>query len=204
MSDPTSSTQRPGALELALSSEQKLEFCDWLLQQTGVTGTFIQQAAQERYGVKVGLGAAYTFKDKLFDQHLEKLRKRKERAALLKDSTGNEDTLLIADNAAGNLAQLLFDFTLDGLDGLDPNDKNDRATIKAIGQEISRVRRDDAARRAEIRDLQDKLAAAEAEQKRQQAAVDKATLKDSTGMTVAARNALRLELGLPLLTPEAA
>lgn len=188
----TDTRQRPGAVELALSAEQVADFCAWLQTQSGVTGDFIHAALAERYGVTVGRNAAYTFKDKVFAEHLERLNKRRQLAQFLTAHSAPEDGAKIADAAASELSQGVFDFLVSNDAPIDLNSPQGQEQANTLALIISRLRRGDHTLRA----LEAKLEEIAAREKKALQAVNELTSASNGGASLESRNALRTELGL--------
>lgn len=157
---------RPGAIELALTPEQVQDFCTRLMGEKGLTGLRIQELVKEFYGVDVGKAAAYTFKDKVFENYRAKLAKRREVSEFVAKHAAPEDASRIADAASGELSQVIFDFMMTSGGELDLTDAEGLETANSLSLALSRLRRGDHTQRlleAKLKELEEKQAAASQE-----------------------------------------
>ena len=209
MPPEANSNPRPGAVDLALTEEQREAFFAHLRTVPALTGERIKEELKRMYGIEVGLNAAYTFKNGSFDSYLAKLRARAIKKTLIKEAQGDPlDGTSDAETASFDVAEAIQEFTssgmLDTIDLTEPEGVKQMANLSLI---IKRLRGDDRAiiaLKAQMEDRDRKLLESEAKRAAAIAAVDQLTKPAAAGLTVAARNTLRAELGMPLLLEEAA
>lgn len=146
----------------AISAEELQGFLDELARTPGVDGPMIQDMAQERFGVEMGHNSANDFRKNVFGKYLERLAKRKQLAATIQQARDPGAGTTLADAAAEELSQMVFDFLTDEDGGLDLANGGDIKKANQIALIIARIRKGD---RDMIDQLRDQLKEAEAREK---------------------------------------
>jgi hypothetical protein len=154
-------THRPGAIDLALTLEQREEFCALLRQTQGLTAKRIQELAEELYGVEVGLNAAYTFKNGTLKQHINAIQRAKEMAESfrhLQEQIGGAELHTIADVGAGLVSKELFELLIKFMADKEMSDNERLEWLDATSKIFDRNRGKDH----NLRKLEAELAAEQA------------------------------------------
>lgn len=177
-----------------LTPEELAAFCAELAGVPhGEMAARIMAMAAER-GISIGKSAAYEFRNKEAMPFIKRLQLRKEKAKLLKDhadDAGTDSAQTLADHAAGELAQIAFDFVseLDGV--LDLTSKEGLETYDVLTKSIARLRSGD---RQMIKQMQAQLEKMQAEKKAAQAIMQAAEKKG--GISPETQRAIRKSLGM--------
>jgi len=145
-----------------LTPDELTKFCEALRDVPhGEMAAKIMELAKGQ-GISIGKSAAYEFKNKEMLPWLKRLQLRKEKAAMLNEAGDDNSGQTLADAAAAEMGQIAFDMVSE-LDGqIDIQTKEGRAVFNEITKGIHRLRTGD---RAMIKQLNDQIAAMEAEKK---------------------------------------
>lgn len=167
-----------------LSPEELDSFVERLASLPGRERTLaaIRAAAAER-GIVISLESARTFRNTTFQRHVERMRRRKEKAqhltALVSDGTGRT----LNDANAAILAEQIFDELNTDADETGDDDEPARLDLEkldAMTLAVSRLRRGDVQREAleaQLRESDAKVRALEAREKEREEKI-KAAAKD--------------------------
>jgi hypothetical protein len=145
-------------LARALSAAELEDLCERLAREKNLTGKRIQEIAAE-LGVEIGHSSAAEFKNKEFEPYLERLRKRRQMAEFIAEKSAPEDVTTIADAAAGELSQLVFEMLMASDDKIDLTTPDGRKAANNLSLIIARIRQGDH----RLRKLESDLAVLQAE-----------------------------------------
>ncbi len=95
--------------------------------------------------ISIGKSSAYNFREKELMPFMERLRRGKEKAAAIAELDLEDSGTTLADAAAGQVSQLLFDFVMDVDEMFDLSTKDGRAKLDQITKSIKRMRDGDRA-----------------------------------------------------------
>lgn len=96
-------------LAQALSAEELDALCERLRQEPNLTGARLQSIALEK-GISIGHNSANEFLNKEFDPWLAKLKRQKGLAEFIAENADPHAATTIADAAASQLSQEVFEF----------------------------------------------------------------------------------------------
>ena len=202
--------ERTGKAEMLLSEEQIQAVSEWAYQTPGARDWAVLKAKLEEMGVKLAMGSVLKFKEDRLEpgmQNLATIRAAAQFASQVGEALGSESTDAITRGANLIQQQAAFDWALkhkqNGTFDLDDPiflqtfievSKATRSGLVAVDRK--------AITDARVQTLESQLRAEQEKREQAVAAADTLSQPQSQGMTVKARNALRLELGLaPLEEP---
>lgn len=138
-----------------LSAAELDEFLADLRKEKRLTGARLMELAQKR-GISIGHSSAAEFLNKEFKPYLEKLQKRSRLAQMIAENTAGDDHSKIADAAAGELAQGVFELlTVTDIDVDLLTSKDGLKQADTLSKIISRIRSGDHRLRALEKELQE-------------------------------------------------
>lgn len=178
----------------ALSAEELDKFLGELRAEPNLTGSKLQELAAAR-GITIGHNSANEFLRKEFEPYLERISRQSRLAQFLEEHSRPENASRIADAAAGELSQALFEFiTVADLD-VNLHTKDGMKQADGLTRMVARLRQGDHRLRA----LEAQLAEFEAQRDAAMKALEGGDVKK--GASVEAQNTLRRALGMePLET----
>lgn len=160
-----------------LTPEELAEFCNALL---GVPheqmAARIQAMAAER-GISIGKSAAYEFRNKEALPWIKRIQERKAKAAMLAEISADGDASgqTLADAAAAELSQRTFDFLSDVDNEIDLGSKEGQKLFATLTKGVAALRSGD---REMIKQLQERLEAAEKREKETKADLNNRALSE--------------------------
>ncbi len=146
-----------------LTQAQLDELCDYLaaLPKGERSGPKVQELLADKYNIEVGHNAVYTLLNGPFAEHLNRIRARRERIEMLtkaRNEAPDLDESFIAEDTAAQLSFILNDYVATKGDTLNPSSTDDEAEemkrlaiLQKLVEQVSTIRKDDRALRAELR-----------------------------------------------------
>lgn len=102
--------KRQNKIESSLSADQLKSFLDELRTMPAPTLAKIQELVQQKFGVRVSLMGAKTFKDKTFDAYLARLETTSQLAQAVATARTENPGATLADAASDIMGQQLFEW----------------------------------------------------------------------------------------------
>lgn len=179
-----------------LSDEELEKFLAELRAEKNLTGRRLRELARER-GIQIGHNSANEFLRKEFEPYLERIQRQSRLATFIEEHSRSGDASKIADAAAGELSQSIFEFvTVADLD-VNLHTKDGLKQADALSRMIARLRIGDH----RLRLLESRLKEVEAQRAEVERIVDGEAVKK--GASLDAQNKIRAALGMAPL-PQAA
>lgn len=178
----------------AISAQELETFLEELSTVPDVTGQKIRDLAETKFGVEMGHDAANNFRKDVYGQYLDRQRQRADFARRMTEFKEEGTGQMFADASSEELQQQVFEFMMSSK--LDLSNPEHLKRAEALANIIKGGRSED---RKKIKELNEQLAAAQAQQKQTASAVINAA-KDK-GASPELIDALRQSMNFRPVTP---